>query len=246
MNFFTKIRVTTWIIGLLVLLNVLTLGTIWFQQFRRPPMPPPLQDQRSENQQRFLERELGLTEQQSQQFQTLREQFLLQSNAIMQEIHQLRKTMTDELFSTSPDTQKAQKLAEESGAKHAELELLLFHHFLELKAVCQPAQQEKFQTLMRNLLDMMKPPEPPGPPGEARPGEPPRGPGEGPDQMFGRPRPDDRPPQLIPQEAVDACKGKQQNETCQFVTPQSIQNQVVCVLEGVPPGMSPDRHSGRP
>jgi protein CpxP len=241
MNFFTKIRVTTWIIGLLVLLNVLTLGTIWFQQFRRPPAPPPLQDQRSENQQRFLERELGLTEQQSQQFQTLRKQFFLQSNAIMQAIHQLRKTMTDELFSSSPDTQKAQKLAEEIGAKQAEQERLSFNHFLELKAVCQPAQQEKFQALMRDLLEMMKPPELLGPPGEARPGEPPRGPGERGAQTFGRPS--DLPPREPPQEIVDACNGKRAGDACEFVmlrgdtktgTCQMIQNRLACAPEGSP------------
>jgi Spy/CpxP family protein refolding chaperone len=243
MNFFTKIRVTTWIIGLLVLLNVLTLGTIWFQQFRRPPAPLPPQDRRSENQQRFLERELGLTEQQSQQFQTLREQFFRQSNAIMQAIHQLRKAMMDELFSSSPDTQKAHKLAEEIGAKYVEQERLLFNHFLELKAVCQPAQQEKFQALMRDLLEMMTPPELPGPPRAARPGEPPRGPGERGAQTFGRPT--NLPPQEMPREVVDACDGKRAGDACEFVTPrgetwtgscrQTIQNFLVCAPEGNPP-----------
>jgi Spy/CpxP family protein refolding chaperone len=241
MNFFTKIRIRSWLLGFLILLNVVTLGTIWFQQFRRPPVPRPPQDRRSENQQRFLEQELGLTEQQSQQFQTLREQFFLQSNAIMQKVHQLRKTMTDELFSSSPDTQKAHKLAEEIGAKHAEQERLLFHHFLELKAVCQPAQREKFQALMRDLLERMKPPEPPGPPGEARPGEPSWRPGERDPQAFGRPS--DLPPREPPREIVEACNGKQAGDSCEFVTLrgdtktgncQMIQNRLACIPEGSP------------
>ena len=241
MNFFTKIRITSWLLGLLVLLNVLTLGTIWFQQFRRPPAPLSPQDKRSEDQQRFLEQELGLTEQQSQQFQTLREQFFLQSNTIMHEIHQLRKTMTDELFSSSPDTQKAHKLAEEIGAKHAEQERLMFHHFLELASVCQPAQREKFQALMRELLEMLKPPEPPGPPGEARPGEPPWGPGERGAQTFGRPS--DLPPRELPWEIVEACDGKREGDSCEFVTLrgdtktgncQTIQNRLACISEGGP------------
>ena len=253
MNFFTKIRVTSWIIGLLVLLNVLTLGVLWFQQFRRPPgmFPPP--GKQAENSQRFLQRDLNLTEQQAQQFETLRNQYFLKSRTIMQEIHQLRKGITDELFSASPDAQKANKFAEEIGAKQAELERLLFNHFLELKAVCQPEQQKKFQALMRDLLEMMKPPEPPRPPEGVRPGEPPRGPDERGAQAPGRPS--DLPPREPPREVVDACNGKQQGETCQIVTPhgdtltgtcQSIQNQVACVPEGVPPGRSPDAPPDRP
>lgn len=178
MNFFTKIRATSWIIGLLLILNGVTLGALWFQQFRRPPgmFPPP--GKPAENMQRFLQQELNLTEAQAQQFETLRNRFFLTSRTLMQEIHLLRKAIAAELFSASPDAQKIAAFAQAIGAKHGELERLQFTHFLELKAVCQPVQQQKFQALMRDLLDMMKPPEPPRPrfpEGNLPPGGPPPG-----------------------------------------------------------------------
>jgi len=256
MNFFTKIRVTSWIIGLLVLLNMLTLGTLWFQQFRRPPNKPLPQDNRSETILWFLQRELDLTEQQAQQFQTLRQQYLLTSRTIMSEIHQLREELTDELFAASPDAQKADKLAEEIGAKHAALELLLFRHFLELKAVCQPAQQTKFQSLIRDLLEMMKPPDQPRSPGAARPGEPPPGgpplkSGETGEQTIDRPA--GLSPRQPPREAVEACNSKHAGDACEFVTLhgdtktgncQTIQNLMACVPSGSPP--PEDRRPGDP
>jgi hypothetical protein len=58
--------------------------------------------------------------------------------------------------------------------------------------------------------------------------------------------PNDRPPQP-PQEAVDACDGKEEGSSCQFESPQGtitgncqeIQQQPVCVPEGGPPGEPP-------
>jgi Spy/CpxP family protein refolding chaperone len=240
MNFFTKIRATSWIIGLLVILNLLTLSTIWFQQFRRPPQTPPSQENRSETVQLFLQRELNLTDQQAQQFTTLRTQYLATSRVLMQDVMALRKTLTEEMFATSPDTPKADQIAEQIGVKHAEVERLLFSHLLELKAVCEPEQQAKFQRLMQEILDMMKSGDQPRPQEQSRPPEAQRsGPPQQPENQPPRPgqpqqpgvqprsdaRDDQRPgnppggsPQQPPREAINACEGKQSGAACTFVT----------------------------
>ena len=160
MDFFTKKRLATLSIVILMLLNLMTLGTIWLQRFRHPqPEQPPPHDNRPERVQRFLEKELGLTNKQAEQFKELREQHFAQSHAIRNEIHLLKKEITDELFNPAPNTEKVEKLAKEIGAKEGELEKLLFRHFQDLMSVCQQEQREKFKSLIHDLLRMIKPAE---------------------------------------------------------------------------------------
>ncbi len=71
MNVFTKQRLSASIIALLIVLNVTSLGTIWFLQSRQSPGtevqgPGPVRN--------FLERELNLTQEQAQQFEILRQE----------------------------------------------------------------------------------------------------------------------------------------------------------------------------
>lgn len=170
MDFFTKKRLVTWSIVILVLLNLMTLGTIWLQRFRHPlPEPPPSHESRPERVQHFLKKELGLTDKQSEQFKEFRDQHFAQSFAIRKDIHRLKKEITDELFTSTPDTEKVEKLANEIGAKESELEKLLFHHFQDLMSVCQPEQKEKFKALVHDLLRMIKPPEQHEPSGDRPP-----------------------------------------------------------------------------
>ncbi|MCP4402167.1 MAG: periplasmic heavy metal sensor, partial [bacterium] len=76
---FTKQRLNASIIALLIVLNVTSLGTIWFLQSRQSPGtevqgPGPVRN--------FLERELDLTQEQAQQFEILRQEHFQKSKAI--------------------------------------------------------------------------------------------------------------------------------------------------------------------
>jgi len=232
MDIFTKNRATNWMIVLLVILNVSSLTTIWFLQLRQSPLP---QDNRPDNVRHFLEQELRLTEEQAQQFEELRKQHFVETKAIHEEASQLKKTIMDELFASPPDTAKVESLAEQIGSKQTELEQLRFYHFLNLKSLCEPEQVEKFQALIHEIF------QPPGPPEADRPPGSPQGQGI----LPGEPQ----HPAPPPQEAIDACKGKNQGNTCQIKAPQGtvtgtcmrIENQLACIPPGEnrPPG--PDR-----
>ena len=222
MDVFTKNRVSNWIIILLVIMNLGTLGTILFLHFKQPSLP---RNGGPDPAQHFLERELHLTEEQAQQFEELRKEHFLQSKAINDEVHQLKSAIMEELFSSSPDSEKVERLAEEIGKKQAELEQLRFQHFLALKSLCQPEQVEKLQALIHEIV------RPPAPPGSGRPPEreQPSRPGESPGPRRQEP----------PGEAIDACQGRIRGDSCQFESPRgtvkgtcrTIQNQLACVPE---------------
>jgi Spy/CpxP family protein refolding chaperone len=220
MTIFTKQHMTGWIIGLLIILNILSVGTIWFLQFRRQPLPPKIGP---EPVQHFLEAELQLTQEQAQQFERLRQEHSQAAKALNDAGHQLKGTLLNEVFTDSPDLEKVKHLAEEIGKKQTELDLLLFQHLLALKSLCSPEQADRLQTLIHEVV----------PP----PGKPPQ-PDQSPDQRQpsgAAPLPGAEPPR----EAVDACRGQEQGTSCQFTTPhgtavgicQRMGNQLACVPE---------------
>lgn len=160
----------TWTIILLVVINLLALGTILWHVTRKPHAPPPPQKRDPDQTQYFLRNELNLSEKQVQRFEELGQQHHQQSMRIKNEIHRLKGEIMNELFLAEPDLTGIKNLAEEIGSKEAEKEILLFNHFLDLAEVCEPEQREKFNTIIHELLEMIRPQEPQGPPKDRPPG----------------------------------------------------------------------------
>jgi Spy/CpxP family protein refolding chaperone len=167
MDFLTKRRLTNLAMIVLVILNLFTLTMLWFHQLRERlfPPPPPPDTEGPGRVEHFLERELDLTKEQVERFDELRKQHFLRSEAIMEEIHQLKREITEQLFLSSPDTGKVGRLTEEIGSRQAQLERLLFKHFTDLKSACQPEQKRKFETLIHDLMEVIEPRHAPCPPG---------------------------------------------------------------------------------
>jgi Spy/CpxP family protein refolding chaperone len=243
MNVFSKQRLIGWVIVLLVLLNMISLGTLWFFQIRKPSSsqelgPDPVRH--------FLEQELDLTAEQAQEFEALRREHLELSKAINDEANNLKRALMNEVFAASPDAAKGAQLAEQIGEKRTELEQLRFQHFLALKSLCQPEQVELLQALIHEIV------RPPAPPESERPSDPRRPPGQGqppagssPQGPPGQGMPEGPQARPVPQEAIAACVGKNEQEACQFKAPHGNvngtcrrnQNQLVCI----PGSPQPDR-----
>lgn len=183
MAIFTKERVMNGGIIFLVIVNVTILGILGKLFLTRPPAPAPAQ--------RFLQDELQLTEAQIQRVEELKRLYQGKMKPLDDDIRALKEAMMEEVFLSSPDTQKVDQLAAAIGARQAELERLRFQHFLALKSLFQREQTEKFRTLIQ---DIFRPPALPGserPPNQNRP----RRPGE-PSERKEQPQPPrpDEPP----------------------------------------------------
>jgi Spy/CpxP family protein refolding chaperone len=171
MDYFNKKRLAFWGVALLVIMNVASLATVWFQQHRLPlPLPPagPPQDRINA----FLRHELELTDAQAETFARLQRAHFQQAKALHDHIRDLKHELFNELAMAAPDTLKAERLAEKIGEQQRELEKSAFYHFLALKRLCTPEQQKKLDRLFDELLRMMDPQRQPPPPDER--GRPPR------------------------------------------------------------------------
>lgn len=184
MDILSKQRATTWSIAILIVLNLCALGTVWYQQRMRPRMgPPPHGGRRGRDLARFIDRELKLTAQQSEQVKAQQKKFFAQADVLHGEIGGLRREIMEQLFAPSPDAARVDKLAGEIGVKEARMARLLFAHFQEIKSVCRPEQEKEFDALIHDVIRTFAPPFIPeglGPHGDRRPPGRPAPPGHGP------------------------------------------------------------------
>jgi hypothetical protein len=158
----SKKTATKGLLALLVIVNFVTLATLWFFYLRRPRFePPPRNEGRGPDVQMFLRRELDLNEDQARKFEELRDAFLSSLPALQEDIQRLRVALMSEMFVAEPDVKKIDTLAAEIGAREADMTKRLFYHFKDLVAVCRPDQKQKFELLMSDLLRMIGPPGPP-------------------------------------------------------------------------------------
>lgn len=157
MDIFSQKKFMIWTITLLVLLNILSMAALWYQRSVQPPQPPRQADQRQESVTQFLNRELQLSEDQKKEFEQLRRQHLEASAKLNQEMRDAKKELFDRVSAPALDKAAIEKLTIEIGDKQAQLDLLLFNHFIALRNKCTPEQQEKFKIILHDILDLMRP-----------------------------------------------------------------------------------------
>jgi hypothetical protein len=186
-----------WLTGLIVLavLNISLMGFIWYNHMARRDYPPPddnMSDMGAADD--FLARELELNQEQIKVYRGLHERQVFQSDSIRTEINRLGSEMVDELFSATPDFARIQQLSEAMGEEHAVFERKIFDHFIEIKQICNPDQQERLRQLITEIIkrSLFAPP-PSGPArDDFRPGPPNEPPSES--SRRNQPPPEGGPP----------------------------------------------------
>ncbi len=176
----TKNKILWLIILLLLAANTVTLVLFWTGRNQ-----PPQQGQGPRLLAEFLTKELQLDSGQQRQYQQLIQAHRSAAAPLRQRITDLKDSLFLLLKQGNPsDTAKAAATAK-IAATTQQLERLHIDHFQQVRAICTPAQQQKFDNLLHDIVRRLSMP-PPGRPG--RNGRPPMGPppgerppGEGPD-----------------------------------------------------------------
>jgi len=144
MGYFDKKN--NWLVILLVVLNLALLASIWFK-----PKPPRhhLPDIAL-----HLQKQLDLTAEQTQQFKELRKENFEQTRPLLDLMRSNKQAMIEALGQAPPDTLKAKQLAKQIAQQQQGIEEALIQHYLALKEVCTPQQQQGLNEL---FLEAMKP-----------------------------------------------------------------------------------------
>ena len=148
MEILTNKRFLWIIILVLLILNIVSLSTIWLRpwesgvtvtrEFRRPLAKD-----------HFLNTRLNFTPEQQTQFDKLltKHRETLDSKVI--EISSLRKELMG-MMRNQEFTTESEKIVQSIGQKQSELELINYNHFKEIMAICNNEQKQVFiETMMR-------------------------------------------------------------------------------------------------
>jgi periplasmic protein CpxP/Spy len=172
----TKNKVLYIVLAVLVLLNVVSLGSMWFMKCRDripPPFAPGMQQpfERGMHQHHpgmqpfmdgrmFLAEELNFTPEQKDKFTKLRDEHFTSSRKLIEDMH---KSMDDmmELVKTKDGDAKAEEYAAKTSAIQKELQLSAYKHFKSIREICDDKQKEKFDSIIKDVTKMMAPQGPP-------------------------------------------------------------------------------------
>lgn len=184
MDFFTKNKMLFWCVVILVLLNIVTLGSFWLGKPHRAPLAGPGGQQDG---QKIMAERLGLSEEQAEQVERIRNEHFMRTRPLQDDMHKIRLDLLNEIFKDEPDEVKIQEMFSEIGDKQVRFEKNLYRHFQELKEVCSPQQMQELKMMLRDLIERTRPRDlqhhRPGPRGEFGPGR--QGEGPGADGGFG-------------------------------------------------------------
>ncbi len=144
MNPGIKIKSLYILVGVLLLINIATLGFIWYTTVKVKAelgIHPPRPDKNNS----FLADELGLTGEQLNKFDTLKKEH----HEGVQKIMTQTKELKDELFECikKGDDAKAKDLAEKLSENNKAMELLTYEHFKEVRSICNEEQKVKFDRI---------------------------------------------------------------------------------------------------
>ena len=183
MNNFTNNRWLTVIILLLLTANIATLTILWVHhrggnREDNKLLPPPGRQVFE-----FLSNELKLDSTQRAAYRKLRDEHQAGQKTIQDSIGKAKDAFFALLQQSNIDDATVQAAAKKASDTQQQLEILTFRHFQKLRAICNPEQQKKFDTIIQDVLRRMAPP-------KNRLGPPPGRHGEGP----GRFPPPDGPP----------------------------------------------------
>lgn len=124
----------------------------------------------------FLEKELSFTQEQKDQFRLLREDHHAKVQAIRDSVRQLKRQFFEQLGKPMSDSDIA-KVTADIAEKMAKVDKITFQHFREVRQMCTPAQQQKFDEVIDEMLERLavgaegrgRPPQEAGPPHQRRP-----------------------------------------------------------------------------
>lgn len=156
MDWTNQNRFSKWIISILILMNIITLIIIWVMVDRDKIPPPPL-DRRPPDPIVMMQKELDLSDEQAEKFESLRNQHFVVMDSLSKEMIAIRKLLVDELFKPVADTELIELLSGKIGELEKSLEISRFNHFQEVILICSPEQQDKLKEILGKMI-LRKPP----------------------------------------------------------------------------------------
>jgi hypothetical protein len=155
-----KINLLYWIIALLLILNLSTIGGLIYHHYQdtEEEQQALILDVQSDSRLtgRYFRQVIGFDDDQMEAFRKANRKFQPTANQIVFTIDSLKLEQFKELKKQTSDTVRLLNIAEEIGNQHSALKNVTNRFYLEIKKVCNDNQcqklEEVFHPLFRNTL----------------------------------------------------------------------------------------------
>lgn len=144
------------IIIILVILNIATLTSMWLH---KPQATKKVELRGFRPGGHFIEGRLNFSEEQAIEYRRLRSTFFEQASPYFEKIRTNKRHLYGNL-KTSGDQKDITALADTLGQLHAELEMITFNHFKDVRNLADSTQKAAFDSLMVNIVDRANQPSP--------------------------------------------------------------------------------------
>ncbi len=163
MDLIKQNKFISWVIAVLVVLNMVTLAIIWVQS--NNGNVPKVVDNAipPDNSVKLIQKEIGLSGDQTQQYQDMRSDFQTKTKELNDELNSLKLRIADEIFKTNPDKKFVDSAASRIGTLQSKIEVIRFEHFRSLVQICDAGQKDKLQPVLKEVFGKKKPVDNPEP-----------------------------------------------------------------------------------
>jgi Spy/CpxP family protein refolding chaperone len=116
-----------------------------FKNHHEPERPGPVSD--------FIQKELDLNADQTEKFKQLRDQHRAAVKPVVDEMKKLKDSLYNLLLNPQANDSAAKAIAKQICEKQEEWEMLIFHHFEKVRAICDSSQLPKLDTLVHRMIN---------------------------------------------------------------------------------------------
>ena len=145
---FTQNRFLVSLVAILLLANFALL--FYFFVIKKPDHPGPKSPRQVSE---FVQKELGFDSVQVKKFQELRDQHKEAVKPLIEEMQKLKDSLYSQLQKTTTSDSTINFLANKLGEKQKQWELMIFHHFQDVRAICTDSQLPKFDSLVHKMIN---------------------------------------------------------------------------------------------
>lgn len=161
MDFFSKNKALTLTVILLVILNLVSIGTILFREFRPDPRPFDRMGDRMERMPGriggFLERELRLSPEQIEKMQGYRVDHFEKMRALEMQVRSTKKQIMDMALQAGAAGEEIDSLASQIGDLNRQISLVNIEHFRLISSVLDSNQVRLFKELIGEAMPFRGP-----------------------------------------------------------------------------------------
>lgn len=159
-----KLKLLTWAVIILVVVNISALALLWInsgkeKDFRKESPRGKMEKGREKARERskdpvvrMLSEELGWSDEQMKKFEALKTVSFKNAQDMRDSILLIKKDLLGAIYTIPVDSARITELTKKLGNTQYNIEHVMFLHFTDIVNICTPSQREKCKDLLNKLI----------------------------------------------------------------------------------------------